>query len=115
MNIANHDVTLADIAKRCGISPRYLCYLLKSDQITFADLLWTERLSQVSSWLRNPQMDGRLISELAYKVGFKTASHFSRMFRKRYKMTPKEYRERRETYLLSNSMSSLGVSEMSVH
>jgi AraC family transcriptional activator of tynA and feaB len=32
------------------------------------------------------------ISEIAYRVGFKSAAHFSRMFKREFKVSPREYR-----------------------
>ena len=35
---------------------------------------------------------GVSVSEVAWKVGFKDVSHFSKRFRARYRVTPSEYR-----------------------
>jgi AraC-like DNA-binding protein len=32
------------------------------------------------------------VSEIAYRVGFKSAAHFSRMFKQKFKVSPRQYR-----------------------
>jgi len=50
------------------------------------------RLGTAHDWLREEKMRGQAISEIAYLVGFKSSAHFSRMFKARYSLGPREYR-----------------------
>jgi AraC-like DNA-binding protein len=42
--------------------------------------------------LLSPQHSHRSIAELAYQVGFSHPSHFSRLFKRRFGMTPRDLR-----------------------
>jgi AraC-like DNA-binding protein len=93
LHLGNPDITAAAVAQACGISPRYLFYLLKLKGATFSDLLWQERLKKAREWLL--ALDGRYytIGEIAYMNGFKTAAHFSRLFKTFWGCSPREYRK----------------------
>lgn len=91
-NLTNPDLTYDDVAVRCGISPRYLCYVLKANSTSFSHLLWSKRLPLARDWLGKQEMKEYPIQEIAYRAGFKSAAHFSRMFRAGFGISPKEYR-----------------------
>jgi hypothetical protein len=40
-----------------------------------------------------PKTDGLRIEEVAWRCGFSSAAHFSRLFKQRYGATPKELRD----------------------
>ena len=42
--------------------------------------------------LADPGRAGRRVTDIAYAVGFKDASHFTRAFKSRYGVSPREYR-----------------------
>ena len=56
---------------------------------TFKELLLEKRLSQAAYLLANSQIK---VSEIAAAVGYNNISHFYRIFKEQYKMSPKEYR-----------------------
>jgi AraC-like DNA-binding protein len=93
LHLANPDISASTVARACGISTRYLCYLLKLRGTSFSDLLWEERLQKAGEWLL--ALDTRLytISEIAYMNGFKTAAHFSRLFKNYWGCSPREFRQ----------------------
>jgi AraC family transcriptional activator of tynA and feaB len=86
------DLTYDRAAALCGISPRYLMYVLKAHDTSFAQLLWGERLPKARDWLVAGAYRRYPIHKIAHMAGFKSAAHFSRMFRSAYGMSPKEYR-----------------------
>jgi AraC family transcriptional regulator, positive regulator of tynA and feaB len=45
------------------------------------------------AWLKDPAMQHHLVCEIAYLVGFKSSAHFSRMFKTRFGVAPREYRD----------------------
>jgi AraC family transcriptional activator of tynA and feaB len=92
MNLTDPDLCYDKVALSCGISPRYLCYLLKANNTTFSELLWKNRLPKARDWLVAPSTRDYPIHEIAYMSGFKSAAHFSRMFKTAYECTPREYR-----------------------
>lgn len=86
------DLTCDRVAASCGISPRYLCYVLKANETSFSDLLWGQRLPKAREWLVSRAYQGYPIHKIARMAGFKSAAHFSRMFKSTYQLSPKEYR-----------------------
>ena len=91
-NLTNPDLSYNSVAKKCGISPRYLCYVLKAHNTSFSDLLWANRLLKAREWLVSEALREYQIHEIASMAGFKSAAHFSRMFKATYNCSPKDYR-----------------------
>jgi AraC family transcriptional activator of tynA and feaB len=91
-HVTDPDLKYDDVAVNCGISPRYLCYVLKANNTSFSNLLWGQRLPLAREWLAKPELQEFPIQEIAFRAGFKSAAHFSRMFRAAYQEAPKEYR-----------------------
>ncbi|MET0375258.1 MAG: AraC family transcriptional regulator [Rhizorhabdus sp.] len=92
MNLTDPDLCYDKVASSCGISPRYLCYVLKANNTSFSELLWKNRLPKARDWLVAPSTRDYPIHEIAYMSGFKSAAHFSRMFKTAYGCPPREYR-----------------------
>lgn len=92
MHLSDPKLSISTVAKGCGISPRYLSFLLKLHGKPFSTLVWDRRLEIAGQWLAVSNATEVAISEIAYKVGFKSPAHFSRMFKRVYKMSPREYR-----------------------
>ncbi|PPE74425.1 AraC family transcriptional regulator [Solimonas fluminis] len=92
IHLSDPKLSIAATAKACGISPRYLSLLLKLRGTPFSELVWDKRLKTASQWLVNSRPGEASISEIAYRVGFKSAAHFSRMFKREFKLSPREYR-----------------------
>jgi AraC family transcriptional activator of tynA and feaB len=90
------DLTCDRVASHCGISPRYLCYVLKANNTSFSELLWSRRLPKARDWLIAGSFGQYPIHKIASMAGFKSAAHFSRMFKSAYSVSPKEYRANRE-------------------
>jgi AraC-like DNA-binding protein len=90
------NLTIGAVASGCGISVRYVSYLLQQQGTSFAALIWNKRLEVASRWLQRSQLKDVLVAEIAYRVGFKSAPHFSRMFKRVYGMSPGEYRMKKE-------------------
>jgi AraC family transcriptional regulator, positive regulator of tynA and feaB len=94
-HLSNPDLTLEAVAGRCGISPRYLCSVLKSHGTSFSEMLWSRRLEKTQHWLRAAEMQHRSITEISYMAGFKSSAHFSRMFKRKFRTTPGAFRAQR--------------------
>jgi AraC family transcriptional regulator, positive regulator of tynA and feaB len=92
VHLSDSKLSIATVAKGCGISPRYLSFLLKLRGTPFSTLVWEKRLSMASGWLSQSKPTDISISEIAYRVGFKSPAHFSRMFKRVYGKSPCEYR-----------------------
>lgn len=91
-HISDSRLSVATIATGCRISPRYLSSLLKEHRTSYTRLVWDRRLKLASEWLSQARMDEISIREIAYRVGFKSAEHFSRRFKRAFRISPSEYR-----------------------
>ena len=58
---------------------------------TFKELLQVKRLNQAAFLLTTTKLS---VADIIYHVGYDNTSYFHRVFREKYGMTPKEYRER---------------------
>lgn len=92
MNLTDPDLCYDRVAASCGISPRYLCYVLKTNNTSFSELLWKNRLPKARDLLIAPATRDYPIHEIAFMSGFKSAAHFSRMFKAAYGCPPREFR-----------------------
>ncbi len=84
------------VAEACGISTRYLSYLLKQHGTSFSALVWDQRLEEAGRWLASTTPNEISIAEIAFRVGFKSPAHFSRLFKRVFKEGPREYRAARQ-------------------
>ncbi|MDR3417280.1 MAG: AraC family transcriptional regulator [Nevskia sp.] len=91
-HLSDPKLSVAQVAKNCGISSRYLSLLLMQNGTPFSALVWNKRLNAAVQWLSASRPGEATISEIAYGVGFKSAAHFSRMFKREYKVSPRQYR-----------------------
>jgi AraC family transcriptional activator of tynA and feaB len=98
------DLTSEWVAQYCGISPRYLCYVLKANDTCFSELLWSERLPKARDWLVCDAFRQYPIHKIACMAGFKSAAHFSRMFKSAYGVSPKDYRASPEDHRIERPM-----------
>lgn len=92
VHLSDPKLSIATVAKGCGISPRYLSFLLKLHGTSFSSLVWDKRLKTARQWLAASKPGEASISEVAYKVGFKSPAHFSRMFKRAFSVSPRNYR-----------------------
>ncbi|MCB9651912.1 MAG: helix-turn-helix domain-containing protein [Deltaproteobacteria bacterium] len=78
------------IAARFGISLRYLHQLFSHEETTVSRWLLARRLQRCREALvMEPHLG---VSEIAYRWGFNDAAHFSRVFRRNFGCSPRDYR-----------------------
>lgn len=92
VHLSDSNLSTSMVAKGCGISPRYLSFLLRLKGTSFSELVWEQRLEKARNWLSSSHPRDISISEIAYGVGFKSPAHFSRMFKRVFNMNPREFR-----------------------
>lgn len=80
------------VAQACGISRRYLSHLLHSNGTSLPSLIWEWRLKTAHAWLSSEIGNDISIAEIAFRIGFKSPAHFSRLFKKIYNVSPREFR-----------------------
>lgn len=83
----------ARVAQAEGISERYLQKLFEAVGDNFTHYVRERRLQRAWADLSNPAEAHQSISEIAYRYGFGDSAHFSRTFRHRFGLPPREFRQ----------------------
>lgn len=91
--LADPDLSLADTAAALCISPRYVNDLLGDEDTSFQRFVLAERLAQCRRDLASPLLAHRHVGEIAFAWGFNDLSHFGRVFREHFGMSPRDYRQ----------------------
>jgi AraC-like DNA-binding protein len=94
-NFLDGTLTVAAVAARHGVTPRYVHKLFGDAGVTYTQFVLQHRLGWALRMLRDPRCSGRRISDIAYDAGFSDLSYFNRAFRRRYEATPSEIRNAR--------------------
>ena len=86
-------ITIADVASEIGVSPSHFMKYIKNTMGTsFIDYLNEYRLSMASRLLLSSDVS---ILDIANEAGFDNLSYFNRLFKKRFGITPSNYRKSR--------------------
>ena len=91
-NIGQTNLSLAALAARHRVNPRYLQRLFESEGMKFTDFVLAQRLAFVHRLLSDPRRSGLKISTIAFDAGFGDLSYFNRTFRRHYGKSPSELR-----------------------
>lgn len=83
----------AMIAEQMQISVRQLYRLFESDNEPVCRYIQRKRLEQAAASLLEPSLAHRSITDIAFGWGYQDAAHFSRVFRRHYECSPREYRQ----------------------
>lgn len=87
----NH-LNLNDLSNHFGYSPRTMMrYIKKNFDCNFSQLIKECKLNYARDYLLNSNYT---VDEIAEKIGFYDRSHFDKVFKNQYNITPKNYRER---------------------
>jgi len=88
----NHhlDLSLDQVAEKCGLSPPYFSKLFKRVMnVSFIEYLTAYRIERAKHWLRTTDLS---VTEVAEKVGYQP-KNFIRVFKKQTGLTPGQFRE----------------------
>ena len=86
------DLSPANIAKANGISLRYLHYLFKRSGTSVSEWIREQRLNKCHQKLISDKYENDSITNIAFSMGFNSSSHFSRLFKERFGMAPRNLR-----------------------
>jgi len=90
---SRHDESInsEQLSNDLGISLRNLQRITKEEvNCTPTNFIWLVKLKLAADYLRSQEGN---VSEAAYEFGFSDPSYFSRMFKKHYGISPKEYQK----------------------
>lgn len=84
-------ISIKELAKRVNLSPSRLSHLFKENVgLSILDTLKQMRLNQAALLLEHTD---RSAAEIAYEVGYQNYNYFAIHFRKRYGVSPREYKK----------------------
>ncbi len=84
-------VTLTDMAEEFHLSEPYISkYIHEKSGMTFVEQVTNIRMKRARTLLKNGNMT---VENIALSVGYQNVEHFNRTFKKKYGMTPVEYRQ----------------------
>ncbi len=87
-----NDISVSDIAEIFGYSEKYLGRLFKNETgVSIREYLLDKRLSRGAMLLEN---GSHSVAEISAESGFNNVTYFNRCFKKKYGMTPLEFRNR---------------------
>ncbi len=89
---ADPDLGPEKVAEDCGISKRYLQTLLAGSGTSFVQELNAMRLDRAGDMLIDPRAKCLSVADIAYRTGFLDPGYFTRLFRKRFGITPSQWR-----------------------
>lgn len=91
-NLSNEEFNIEDICKSLGVSRVQLYRKVKALlNINVNDYILNIRLQKAKYLLQHEELN---ISEIAYKVGFSSPAYFSTVFKSKFGVTPKAFKEK---------------------
>jgi len=91
--LSDPELTLEKAANADGISARSLQKLFSGAGQNFSTYVRLRRLERCRLDLTSPMFADLSISEICFRWGFNGSAHFSRAFKDRYGVTPRDYRK----------------------
>jgi len=92
-HLSDQSLSPKKIAASSRISLSYLYSLFNDNETTVSQFVQTKRLQRAYEILVADPKGHRTVSEVAYEVGFKNVSHFSRCFSRHFKVAPRDVRQ----------------------
>lgn len=87
-----HSISLEEVADLCELSSNYLSNLFKETTgETFIDYVTNVRLKEASQLLEETDLS---LKEISFMVGYKDPNYFSRVFKKYFQLSPKQYQQK---------------------
>jgi AraC-like DNA-binding protein len=93
LRLEDPDLSVDCIAKGCNMSLRSVHRAFATDPAGSASkYVWMRRVDRCAADLRDPRQAHRPITDICFSWGFNSTSHFSRLFKERLGVTPRDYR-----------------------
>jgi AraC-like DNA-binding protein len=91
-HLDDRDLGVVAIARAFDMSTRSVHKLFEGEPLTVARAIWERRLERCRDEMVDPALTARSITQIAHFWGFSDSQHFSRAFRQRFGMSPRDYR-----------------------
>jgi AraC-like DNA-binding protein len=93
-HIADPELSIDNIAAAFGCTKRYLHKVFSAQGQTLNSYIWSLRLDRCAADLGRPENVRKPLTEVAFRWGFNHSAHFSRAFKERFGMPPRQWRAR---------------------
>ena len=94
MHLSDPDLSPVTIASHFRVSPRYVHKLFAAEDEAVSRYILRRRLESCHRSLTDPALQTKSVSVIAFEWGFNSTTHFARVFRERYGISPSELRRR---------------------
>jgi two-component system response regulator YesN len=85
------DINLGGLADNLGVSQSYLSGIFKEkENVSPVEYINTVKLNKAKELMKTSELN---FTQIAEKVGYQNVYYFSRIFKKKNKVTPSKYRE----------------------
>jgi AraC-like DNA-binding protein len=91
-NLDQAELSVQMLARRHGLTERYVQRLFEMEGTTFTEYVLSQRLAHAYRRLSDPRQEGEKISVVAWDSGFGDVSYFNRAFRRRFGLAPSDVR-----------------------
>lgn len=98
---------VALLGRELGLSPRYIRMLFNDGGETISQYMRKQRLAGCRRDLADPAWRDHSIAAIAFRWGFKSTAHFSRVFRAKFGTSPGRFREERLSALQRSATRAL--------
>ncbi|MFO7278495.1 MAG: helix-turn-helix domain-containing protein [Pseudomonadota bacterium] len=92
-HLKDPDLSPGMVARALRISPRYLRMLFAPERETVSAYILRRRLEECARQIASPLWRGQTLTDIAFRYGFNSAAHFTRVFRDHFGVTPRQYRK----------------------
>jgi AraC-like DNA-binding protein len=89
-HLADPDLSMEKIARSNGISVRHLHYLFRLTDMSASEWVWDRRLQRCYDVHAQRELNNLSVTEVAYRLGFNSSSHFSTAFRRKFGIRPSD-------------------------
>jgi len=89
-NLNKANLTIENVARANGLSPRQAQRMFASSGTTFTEFVLEQRLLLSRQLLLRESARNRKVSDIAFTAGFNDLSYFHRSFKKRFGVTPSD-------------------------
>ena len=93
-NLLNPELSPEYVAAAMGYTPGYLHRVFRNGDETMSRYILRRRLEEAARILGDALRRDWPVGDIAFRLGFKSATYFGRVFRDKYGVTPTEYRRR---------------------
>jgi AraC-like DNA-binding protein len=92
--LADFGLTPDVVARRAGLSARYINELFNDEGTSLMRYVWKRRLENCRKDMWDPRRAGDQLSNIAFRWGFSDTSHFSRAFKHEFGCSPRADRQK---------------------